>query len=568
MRPSLLLTIFICLLCAALGLSGCFKPRPRANQPEILSFPDMSDQARASFAYLRYLHLDGDEALQALDTALALDPTPELFLEKIQTLSERDEYARAEQTAREALELFPGQPGLSLALLRSLWAQSKNQEAVSFVNKTLDLHPKNWDLRSRLASLLLQQDQASTALDILQAIPEKSRTAHMYYLLAQAQDALDNRKKAIEHLQQATQIDPSYTKAWAELAYQYELNRDFVAAEQAYTTLLEIGEVNQHILTRLVEIKLKLNKPTQALDLLFSHARLPRIILYGIGLFVQNSFYDHAEQALRKFGPDIADSPRGIFYRAILALELHNDLDRTLALLGQISHDSDLHPRALALRCQLLWEKESPEAALHLARQGQEQYPEQVIFYTLQASIYRSLNDFDAAKEILQSGLNAVPQNTELLFELGVLAYEQGREQTAVEHMEEIISLDPDHAKALNFLGYTLVEQEQNLFRAKILIEKALALDPENGYYLDSLAWYQYTIGHHQKAWDTIQTAVSLVADDPVIWEHYGDIARALDHKKQARKGYRRALKFNPEDPKRLHSKLQALTDPNGKHAP
>lgn len=528
----------------------------------------MSDQARASFAYLRYLQLDGNEALQALDTAIALDPTPELFLEKIQNLSNRDEYARAEQTAREGLELFPGQTGLSLALLRSLWAQSKDQEAVSFVHKTLDQHPQNWDLRSRLASLLLKKDQASTALDILLAIPEKSRNAHMYYLLAQAQDALDNREKAIDHLQQATHMDPAFAKAWAELAYQYELSRDFVAAEQAYTSLLEIGEVNQHILTRLVEIKLKLNKPSQALELLTSRARLPQVILYGIGLFVQNSFYDHAEQALEKFGPDIAASPRGIFYRAILARELHNNPDRALALLGRISHDSELHPRALALRCQLLWEKESLEAALDLARQGQEQYPEQVIFYTLQASIYRSVNDFDAAKEILQSGLNAVPQNTELLFELGALAYEQGREQTAVEHMEEIITLDPDHAKALNFLGYTLVEQGQDLFRAKILIEKALALDPENGYYLDSLAWYQYTIGHHQKAWDTIQTAVSLVADDPVIWEHYGDIARALEQTEQARKGYRRALKLNPEEPKRLHSKLQALSNPNGKHAP
>lgn len=568
MRLALLLTIFICLLCGALGLSGCFKPRPLANQPEILNFPDMSDQARASFAYLRYLHLDGDEALQALDTAIALDPTPELFLEKIQTLGNRDEYARAEHAAREGLGFFPGHPALSLALLRSLWAQNKDQKAVGFVNKTLDQHPENWDLRSRLASLLLQQDQASRALDILQTIPDESRSAHMHYLLAQAQDALDNRKQAIDHLQQATQIDPSFAKAWAELAYQYERSRDFVAAEQAYTTLLEIGEVNQHILTRLVEIKLKLNKPTQALNLLSSHARLPQVIVYGIGLFVQNSFYDHAEQALEQFGPDITGSPRGILYRAILARELHNDLVQALALLGQISPDSDLHPRALAMRCQLLWEKESPEAALDLARQGQEQYPEQVIFYTLQANIHRSSNDFDAAKEILQSGLNLLPQNTELLFELGVLAYEQGREQKAMEHMEEIISLDSDHAKALNFLGYTLVEQGQNLFRAKILIEKALALDPENGYYLDSLAWYQYTIGHHQKAWDTIQTAVSLVADDPVIWEHYGDIARALDQKKHASKGYRQALELNPEDPKRLHSKLQALSKPNGKQSP
>lgn len=568
MRRSLLLMVSICLLCSVGGLSGCIKPRPSANQPKMLKFPGMSDQARATFAYLRYLQLAGDEALQALDTAIALDPSPELFLEKIQTLGNKDEYARAERAAREGLGLFPGHPALSLAFLRSLWAQNKNQEAVRFIDQTLDQYPQNWELRSRLASLLLQQDQASRALDILQTIPDGSRSAHTHYLLAQAQDALDNRKQAIYHLEQATLIDPSFSKAWAELAYQYELSRDFVAAEQAYTTLLEISEVNQHIISRLVEIKLKLNKPTQALNLLSSHASLPQVILYGIGLFVQNNFYNHAEQALEEFGPDIAGSPRGILYQAILARKFHNDLDQALDLLGQISLDSDLHPRALALRCQLLWEKESPEAALDLARQGQDQYPEQVVFYTLQANIHRSSHDFDAAKQVLRSGLDAIPQNTDLLFELGALEYEQGREQTALEYMEEIIALDPDYDKALNFLGYTLVEQGRDLFRAKILIEKALALDPENGYYLDSLAWYQYTIGHHQQAWDTIQTAVSLVPDDPVIWEHYGDIARALDQTARASKGYQKALELNPEDPKRLHSKLQALSKPHDKQSP
>ncbi|MFO7801214.1 MAG: tetratricopeptide repeat protein [Desulfovermiculus sp.] len=528
----------------------------------------MSDQARASFAYLRYLQLGGDKALQALDTAIALDPTPELFLEKIHALANRDNYAQAEHTARQGLKASPGHSALTLALLRTLWAQDKNQEALRFVDKTLDQHPANWGLRSRLANLLLEQNQASRALDILQTIPEESRSAHMHYRMAQAQDALDNRKQAIHHLQQATEIDPSFAKAWAELAYQYELGRDFVAAEQAYTTLLEIGEVNEHILSRLVEIKLKLNKPSQALDLLSSRARLSQVILYGIGLFVQNSFYEHAEQALEEFGPAIASSSRGILYRAILARELHNDPDQALTLLRQISHDSDLHPRALALRCQMLWEKESQEEALGLARQGQEQYPEQEIFYTLQANIYRTQNELDAARQILHSGLDALPQNTELLFELGVLEYEQGQKQKAVEHMEEIISLNPDHAKALNFLGYSLVEQGRDLFRAKLLIEKALALDPENGYYLDSLAWYQYTIGHNQQAWDTIQTVVSLVADDPVIWEHYGDIARALDKKSHARKGYRQALELNPEDPKRLQSKLQALSKSNGTQSP
>jgi predicted TPR repeat methyltransferase len=56
---------------------------------------------------------------------------------------------------------------------------------------------------------------------------------------------------------------------------------------------------------------------------------------------------------------------------------------------------------------------------------------------------------------------------------------------------------------------------------------------------------------------------VALVADDPVIWEHYADIARAVHELKQARRGYRKALELNPEHPQRLRNKLQAIDKHN-----
>jgi tetratricopeptide (TPR) repeat protein len=174
----------------------------------------------------------------------------------------------------------------------------------------------------------------------------------------------------------------------------------------------------------------------------------------------------------------------------------------------------------------------------------------------------------DKARQILLSGLDALPNNPEFLFQLGAMCYEQGQVQKAISHMEQIINHNPEHAQALNFLGYTLVELEQNLERARILIQKALELDPENGYYLDSLAWYQYTVGHTEQAWETIQAAVDYVADDSVIWEHYGDIARALNKIRDAAKGYQRSLENKTDHPRRLNSKLRALQHANGTDAP
>ncbi|MFO7801877.1 MAG: tetratricopeptide repeat protein [Desulfovermiculus sp.] len=547
----------------ATGLPGCAPVTPSVPRPELSTPPAMSDEAKASYAYLRSLHQSGDEALQALNAALEFDQAPELYLEKINRLWRKEAYAQAEMAARQGLKASPEHPMLTLALIRTLWARDKQERALTHIEQALNQHPRDWIFHSRLARLLLQKRQPSRALDILQGFPEKVRSANVHYFMAQAHDGLDNRKQAIHHLQLATQKNPGFRKAWAELAYQYELSRDFVAAQDAYATLLELGETNQDILLRLIEITLKLNHPDKALDLITSRTSQPDTILSGIGLFVQHSFYEHAQRALDTLGPKIANAPRGFLYRAILAWELSSDVDRALTLLRQIPQDSDLHPRAMALRCQLLWQQNNTEAALTLAQQGQSHYPKQTFFYMLQAKIFRSRDDTQSAYRVLRTGLQVMPDNVEILFQLGVIEYEQDRVHQAIQRMEHIIDQDPEHAQALNFLGYTLVEENKNLDRAKILIQKALSLDPENGYYLDSLAWYQYTVGHLEQAWETIQSVVALVADDAIIWEHYADIARALDKKRAAGKGYRRALELNPEHPQRLQSKLQALEQSN-----
>jgi tetratricopeptide (TPR) repeat protein len=563
------LSLLLCLvLGSATGLTGCSHPRHSSLRPNIVDAPALSDQAQAIYAYLQYLYLDGDSALQALNTALSLDPSPELFLEKIHFYWNHNDYKGAEKTAEGALHVVPGHPSLTMALIRTLWAQGKSEEAALHVDQALKQQPQNWNLRSHLANYLLQQKQPSRALDILLKIPNRARTANMHYLLAQAYSGLDNQKKTIFHLEKATQKDPSLRKAWAELGYQHELSRNLVAAEKAYSTLLDMGETSSQIILRLVEIELKLNTPDHALDLMVSHADQKDVLLRGIGLLLQNGFYQHAAQALERAEHDITNSAHGFLYQAILAWEMENDLDKASQILGQIHEQSELHPRALALHCQLLWEQGSVNAALELAAEGQNAYPEREIFYSLQARIFRSQDMTDKARQILLSGLDALPNNPEFLFQLGAMCYEQGQVQKAISHMEQIINHNPEHAQALNFLGYTLVELEQNLERARILIQKALELDPENGYYLDSLAWYQYTVGHTEQAWETIQAAVDYVADDSVIWEHYGDIARALNKIRDAAKGYQRSLENKTDHPRRLNSKLRALQHANGTDAP
>lgn len=155
-------------------------------------------------------------------------------------------------------------------------------------------------------------------------------------------------------------------------------------------------------------------------------------------------------------------------------------------------------------------------------------------------------------KEILtyQTGLNYVRDQQgelKLLFAMGA-AYEQSDQVTeAVGVFEEIIAKSPDHAQALNYLGYMLADRGQQLEYARELIEKAVRIAPDNAAYLDSYGWVFYRLEEYDKALEFLKKAVTL-GNDPVIFDHLGDAYRAVGDLDSARVWWRKALELEPDN--------------------
>ena len=116
--------------------------------------------------------------------------------------------------------------------------------------------------------------------------------------------------------------------------------------------------------------------------------------------------------------------------------------------------------------------------------------------------------------------------------------------------MEEAIKLNPAHADALNYLGYSYAERDVRLEEAVALIKKALVIKPQNGYYLDSLAWVYFKMGRFQEALAEMKRAVEVVPDDPVFYEHLGEIYLNNNLLPDARNAWLRSLELEPNNPK------------------
>jgi tetratricopeptide (TPR) repeat protein len=169
-----------------------------------------------------------------------------------------------------------------------------------------------------------------------------------------------------------------------------------------------------------------------------------------------------------------------------------------------------------------------------------------IIFYT---AIIHSRNDhFDLAKEGYERLLKSNPDDIGLRFSLASMQERLGNIDEAEKGFKWVIEKEPKNAMALNYLGYMYADQGVKLKESKELIERALVIDPENGAFLDSYAWVLYKLGKYDEALTEMKKAVKTELEDPVIYDHQGDIYSALKQEDLARESWEKALQLSPDD--------------------
>ena len=91
-------------------------------------------------------------------------------------------------------------------------------------------------------------------------------------------------------------------------------------------------------------------------------------------------------------------------------------------------------------------------------------------------------------------------------------------------------------------------DRNENLERALDLVTRAVALEPSNAAYLDSLGWICFRMGNLEEAERHLLTAKRLSPDDPTIEDHLGDLEEKRGDLAKARERWTRALALDPED--------------------
>jgi len=133
-------------------------------------------------------------------------------------------------------------------------------------------------------------------------------------------------------------------------------------------------------------------------------------------------------------------------------------------------------------------------------------------------------------------------------FQLGAVLERHGRLDDAEVAFREALDVEPDSAPVLNYLGYMNADRGVLLDEARKLLERAVAIDPENGAYLDSLGWVLYRLDEIDQAEVYLRKALERQGDSAVVLDHLADALNRKDALAEALNLWRRALEGEDED--------------------
>ena len=177
----------------------------------------------------------------------------------------------------------------------------------------------------------------------------------------------------------------------------------------------------------------------------------------------------------------------------------------------------------------------------------EERYSEAKIAYDRAVDIYRENNNVSWV----------------VLYARGITHERLQEWDKAESDFRNALTINPDQANVLNYLGYSLIDRGEKLDEAMTMIEKAVSLQPESGYIVDSLAWGLFKLGKYETAIPHMEKAAELMPVDPIVTDHLGDLYWAVGRQLEAKFQWRRALSFDPElkDATRIREKLRIGLD-------
>lgn len=166
--------------------------------------------------------------------------------------------------------------------------------------------------------------------------------------------------------------------------------------------------------------------------------------------------------------------------------------------------------------------------------------------------LYRRQGDFEQAVATYSHVLNQTdviaPSDWSIVYARAISYEKIDQWQKAELDLLTAIDLNPENAMILNYLGYSWADRGMHLERALGFIEKAVALEPNDPYILDSYGWVLYRTGKFEESVNWLERAAEQMPNDATINDHLGDAYWQVGRYDEAKTQWLRSTRLKPTD--------------------
>ena len=457
------------------------------------------------------------------------------------------------------------------------------------------IQPDSEEAVTTLAYLYNEEGDSSHALQVLNSIPESARTAKVYSALGYTYEQQKQYKEAIDSYRRATDLDRDNLDSVRGLAQNLLNDGQTEAALEQYKVIADADPSDAQTYMRIAEIDRRDGKFDQALEALKkANSVVPDSleVQYNIAVIDEaQGKYDDAITILNQLLQKTEHSDgqysvpeknnRAVFIERLGTVyreaNKHQQAVETFRMMLDLGDDNA--SRGYQQIIETYRDNRQWQQATDISVEAAKKFPDDRELQMYAASQQADMGNADAAMARVKAMLKGTPDDRMVyialaqmnsraknwkeaeansnkalelstkqedkdyaLFVQGSIYERQKKYDLAEEAFHRVIVDDPKNAQALNYLGYMLADRGTRVEEALGYIRRAVALDPQNGAYLDSLGWAYFRLGNYDLAEENLRRASERIGNDPTVHEHLGELYQKTGRLKLAAANFERAL--------------------------
>jgi len=492
-------------------------------------------------------------------------------------------------------------------------------KAESEFKTAVQIQPDSEEAVTTLAYLYNEEGDSAHALQVLNAIPDSARTAKLYSALGYTYEQQKQYKQAIDAYRRSTELDRDNLDSVRGLAQNLMNDGQTDAALDQYKVIAEADPSDAQTYLRIAEIDRRNGKFDQATEALKkASAVIPDSLevqynmavideaqgKYDEALTILNQLLEKTEHADGQYSVSEKNN-RAVFlertgtvYREANKPQLAVETFHKMLELGDENAIRGYQQIIETYRDNRQW-----QMATDVAMEAAKKFPDDRDLQMVSASQQADMGNADAAIARVREMLKGTPDDRSVyialaqmnsrvknwkqaedditkamslatkqedkdyvLFVQGSIYERQKKYDLAEEAFHKVLADDPKNAMTLNYLGYMLADRGTRVEEALGYIRRAVALDPQNGAYLDSLGWAYYRLGNYDLAEENLRRASERIGNDPTVHQHLGELYQKTGRLKLATTNFERALEewnktvpaeVDPDDVAKVQKELE-----------